>query len=151
MRDMAGSGGRLGPAVRWALALAAAAIVGVLATAAWLRPDPRGHGTHAQLGLGPCAYLALTGRKCPSCGLTTAFAWSVRGRLDRAWRANPTGALLAVSCVGLVPWLVACAASGRPRWGARSIDGPLVVLMVAAVALGLGAWTFRLILGRVLG
>jgi hypothetical protein len=148
---MTNSGERLRPATRWALLCAAAGIVGVFVTVAMLRPDPKGHGTHTQLGLPPCAYLRLTGRRCPTCGMTTALAWSVRGRLDRAWRANPAGAGLALSCSGLVPWLIVCAASGRPRWGARSIDGPLIVIIVATAGLGLGAWTVRLILGRVLG
>jgi hypothetical protein len=133
------------------LAALALALVAVLATAGRLRPDPRGYGTHEQLGLYPCAFFAVTGYRCPSCGMTTAFAWGVRGRLDRAWVANPAGAFLAPACAALIPWLLACAASGRPRWGARSVDGPLVSIVVAAVALGLGAWTFRMILGRVLG
>jgi hypothetical protein len=133
------------------LLAAAVGIAGVYVTAAFLRPDPSGQGTHRQLGLPPCAYLVLTGQRCPSCGLTTAFAWAVRGRVDRAWRANPAGAWLAVCGAALVPWMIASAMSGRPRLGARSIDGPLIFVIVAAVGLGLGAWTIRWILGRVLG
>ena len=37
-----------------------------------------------------------------------------RGRLDRSWRANPAGSLLAPTCVVLIPWLLAGAARGRP-------------------------------------
>lgn len=150
-RERAASGRPLGWAHRLSLAAAAAGIVAVLGTAAVLRPDPRGHGTHTQLGLAPCNYFRMTGRRCPACGMTTAFAWAVRGRLDRAWGANPAGALLAPASVALVPWLIACAASGRPRWGAGSIDGPLMILVLAAAAVGLGAWTLRMILGRVFG
>jgi hypothetical protein len=151
MCGAAASGGRLGKALRLALLAAAAGIGGVFATAAALRPDPNGHGTHTQLGLPSCSYLRLTGERCPTCGMTTAFAWTVRGRPDRAWQANPAGALLAVACPAVMLWLTLCAASGRPRWGARSIDGPLMAILVAAVAVGLGAWTIRMIQGRVFG
>jgi hypothetical protein len=147
---MAPDGGRLGRATRAALAAGALALAAALATAGRLAPDPRGYGTHEQLGLPPCAFRALTGRPCPNCGMTTAFAWSVRGRPDLAWRANPAGSLLAPTCALLIPWLLACSARGRP-WGARSVGGPLMTLVVAAVAVGLGAWTFRLVPWRALG
>ncbi|MEO6811006.1 MAG: DUF2752 domain-containing protein [Isosphaeraceae bacterium] len=147
---MATSGQRLSRSARWALATLALALSALLATAAGLKPDPRGFGTHEQLGLPQCAFQAVTGVPCPSCGMTTAFAWSVRGRPDRAWRANPAGSLLAPLCGLLVLWLLAVVALGRPL-GTRSVDRPLMIVTVAAVALSLGAWTFQWILWRVLG
>jgi hypothetical protein len=145
-RAMATKTPRLGRPTRWALALAALGIAGVLATARGLEPDPRGYGTHVRLGLPPCQFCAVTGYRCPSCGMTTAFACVVRGRLGAAWRANPAGSLLAPLCAVLVPWLLAVAIGGRP-WGFRTLDGPLTVLVVAAVAVSLVAWTVRLLLG----
>ena len=141
----------LGRYTRLALFVSAAGIVGVLATARALRPDPRGFGTHKQLGLPPCGFLGATGVPCPSCGMTTAFAWTTRGRLDRACRSNAAGALLTLSLAVSVPWLLHCGISGRPRWGARSVEGPLIVVIVAAVGTGLAVWTVRLVLWRVLG
>ena len=137
----------LRPRTRWALAAAALGLAAVLGVARRLEPDPRGYGTHRQLGLPPCAFLVATGHLCPSCGMTTAFAWVARGRPDRAWRANPAGSLLAPACAGLIPWLLAAAASGRPI-GARTIETPLTVMVVATVAVCLLAWTVRLVLGR---
>jgi len=137
----------LGPRTRWALTAAALGLAALLGLARRLEPDPRGYGTHRQLGLPPCAFLAATGRPCPSCGMTTAFAWFARGRPLRAWRANPAGSLLAPACAGLIPWLLAAAAWGRPR-GSRTIDTPLTVMVVATVAVCLLAWTVRLVLGR---
>jgi hypothetical protein len=122
-----------------------------LATARLLVPDPSGLGTHRQLGLPPCGFLAWTGLRCPSCGMTTAMAWMTRGRIDRALEANPAGAIAAPVGSVVIVWLLTCAASGRPRWGARTIDGPLIVLTLATVAVGLAAWTIRMILGRVVG
>jgi hypothetical protein len=131
------------------MVVAALGLVGVLGVARRLEPDPRGFGTHTQLGLYPCMFAQVTGRLCPTCGMTTSFAWFARGRLDRSWQANPAGSLLAPACVLLVPWLLAGAARGRPV-GTRSLERPLIGLVVATVALGLLSWTIRLLLGRAL-
>jgi hypothetical protein len=128
------------------MALGALGLVAVLGLARWLEPDPRGYGTHTQLGLFPCMFFQVTGYRCPSCGMTTAFAWIVRGRFDRAWQANPAGSLLAPACAALVPWLLAGAARGRPV-GCRSLELPLIGLVVAAVALSLVSWTIRVLSG----
>src|SRR4051794_22616187 len=82
--------------VRVLMIFLAAGLMGLLGLARWLEPDPRGYGTHTQLGLGPCAFAVLTGRPCPTCGMTTSFAWLTRGRLDRSWQANPAGCLIAI-------------------------------------------------------
>jgi hypothetical protein len=132
------------------MVFSALGLVLVLGIARWLEPDARGHGTHTQLGLLPCSLLTITGYKCPSCGMTTAFAWSVRGNLVRAWQSNPVGMLMVPVCVLLVPWLLVGAARGRP-WGTKTLEGPLIAVVVAAVALSLAAWTLRLLLWRVLG
>ena len=57
--------------------LLGAGIVVVFGIAVWLKPDPRGFGTHQQLGLPPCTFRSLTGTNCPHCGLTTSFSWFV--------------------------------------------------------------------------
>lgn len=139
---------RLGGRTRLGLFALALGLAGALGLARRLEPDPRGHGTHEQLGLAPCAFARLAGEPCPSCGMTTAFAWSARGRPGRAWGANPAGSLLAPACAALVPWLLAMAATGRPI-GCRSPGRPLSLLLVATVALSLLAWTCRLLIRRV--
>lgn len=75
----------------------------VLAIAAWLNPSPTGYGTHMQLGLPPCNFLRLTHLPCPSCGLTTCFAWSIRLQFHRAFLANPFGILAFFCTVSLIP------------------------------------------------
>jgi hypothetical protein len=126
------------------MVLSALGLAGVFAVARRLEPDPRGFGTHTQLGLSPCAFAVITGRRCPTCGMTTAFAWFARGRFDRSWRANPAGSLLAPVCLALIPWLVLGAALGRPL-GFRSLEWPLIALLLATVALSLVFWSVRLI------
>jgi hypothetical protein len=95
-------------------------------------------------------FFRVTGYRCPSCGMTTAFAWFVRGRFGRSWQANPAGSLLAPTCALLIPWLLAGVARGRPI-GCRSLERPLIGLVVAAVALSLVFWTIRVLTGRALG
>jgi hypothetical protein len=131
------------------LVAAALGLAAVLGVARWLEPDARGYGTHTQLGLAPCTFAYVTGQRCPTCGMTTAFAWFARGRFDRSWRANPAGSLLAPTCAALIPWLLLGAARGRPL-GFRTLEQPLIGLVVGTVALSLLSWTIRLFFGRVL-
>lgn len=148
-RDDPGERPRLRPPTRGGMLCLALAVAAVFGVARWLDPDPRGFGTHQQLGLPPCHFKWVTGHRCPTCGMTTAFAWFARGRLDRSWQANPAGVLLAPMCLALVPWLIAGAVRGRPI-GCRSLETPLIGLLVATVALSLVSWTIRLLLGRAL-
>jgi len=146
MNPQGGPSERLGWATRGILVAFALSLVAVLAVARRLEPDPKGYGTHTQLGLGPCAFRATTGRPCPSCGMTTSFAWFARGEPVRSWRANPAGSLLAPTCLALIPWLLAASARGRPSpFG--TLEWPLVGLAVAVVALTVLSWTVRMTLG----
>jgi len=75
----------------------------VLAIAARLTPAAAGYGTHTELGLPPCNFLRLTHWPCPSCGLTTCFAWAVRLQFRNAFLANPFGILAFLGTVSLIP------------------------------------------------
>jgi hypothetical protein len=68
--------------------------VAMTAIAAFLHPDPHGHGTHQQLGLAPCPSVMIWGRPCPGCGLTTCVVALVHGDFASAWAAHPVGVLL---------------------------------------------------------
>lgn len=72
----------------------------VIITAATLSPynedgTPRRNGTHLQLGLPPCGFMTLTKTPCPGCGMTTAFAFVVRGEISSGLSANWVGVLIA--------------------------------------------------------
>ena len=86
--------------------LLGAGIMVVFGIAAWLTPDPRGFGTHRQLGMPPCTFLTLTGVNCPHCGLTTSFSWFVRGQFYKSIRANPAGLMLASASVVILIWSI---------------------------------------------
>lgn len=95
-----------------------------------LEPDPRGFGTHEQLGLTPCYFQELTGHVCPMCGSTTAWVHLHRGEFAQAAVANLGGMLLCV-VVGIVsPWLLIVAV-----WGKWPIAEPRLkpVLVIASV------------------
>jgi hypothetical protein len=141
--------GRYSHASRGLLSLAALALIGVLVGARALEPEPVGRGTHTQLGLPACGFAARTGQPCPGCGMTTAMAWMTRGRIDRAFVANPAGCVMAPACALLGIWLLQSAFAGRPGWGARSLDFPVTLVAVATAAVGLVAWTVRILMGRV--
>ena len=68
----------------------------------------------------------------------------MRGRIDRSWRANPAGCLFALLSVPLIAWLVASAVANEPV-GFRSLSGPLLGLLLAAVVFSLASWLIRLI------
>lgn len=79
-------------------ALIVAGATGALLSTAWsLKPSNRGFGTHEALGLPPCSWPAQFGIPCPSCGMTTAFAYAAKGDLVASFMTQPLGCLLAVA------------------------------------------------------
>ncbi len=78
-------------------AILAAAALSVLITAALIRPDPSGTGTHRQLGLPECGWLAVTGYPCPTCGMTTSFAAATHAQPIASIKAQPFGAAFALA------------------------------------------------------
>jgi hypothetical protein len=116
----------------------------VLAAAAAIEPDVRGYGTHTQLGLPPCGFLLLTGSPCPGCGLTTAFAYGIRGHWSLALSANPLGFALFLVVCACIPLGVVAALRGWSldtvierfalnRW-ALALAGCAVVVWVVRLA-----------------
>jgi hypothetical protein len=118
----------------------------LLATAAWLTPNPQGLGTHRQLGLPPCTIVAWFGIRCPSCGMTTSWSHMLRGQVVAAMQANAGGALLAMVAIACGPWLVGSGLLGRwlirpPREGVTLAIGLVIVIVT------LTQWTLRISLG----
>ncbi|MBI5595226.1 MAG: DUF2752 domain-containing protein [Elusimicrobia bacterium] len=87
-----------------------------------------------------CLWRALTGLRCPGCGMGHALAATFRGDLESAWAANPFGPALALACSA---WALNGAAnvmrgrpfsSGVPEPGA-AVAGLAAAALVAAHAL----------------
>src|SRR5262249_35932720 len=108
---------RLGLWVRLALVTIALGLVVVFAIAIRLNPNQGDRvwlsETHTQLGLPGCTFRKLTGLPCPSCGMSTSFAWLVRGNLWNSVRANFVGTLLAIFALAYIPWSFLSAAKSR--------------------------------------
>lgn len=130
---------------RFVAAMGAAVLLVPLVVACLLTPDPRGHGTHQQLGFPPCTLVALFGIRCPTCGMTTAWAALVRGRLLTGLAANVGGVLLALAAMGTVIGLSATALFGRrPKWFPDTNGFVWGGMVIAAVTLI--DWTVRILL-----
>ncbi|HAU37047.1 MAG TPA: hypothetical protein DCX07_04950 [Phycisphaerales bacterium] len=94
--------------------LAVATACGALLAAAWsLSPQAGGTGTHVQMGLPGCSFLARTGYPCPSCGLTTSVSAAAHGQWDLSLSAQPFGLVLFVAAVGGALLGAAQAVTGR--------------------------------------
>lgn len=134
----------LGVPVRVLLGIWSVVLMGGFGVARWVNPDPRGFGTHTQLGLPDCAIQLVYSQPCPGCGMTTSFAQFVRGDFREAARANPAGLLLALVCVAMIPWSAICAVQGRYCM----METPLVVLAGTLGTIGLVAlvhWGMRVL------
>ncbi len=121
--------------LRLALGVFGVVIVTLLIVAAFLKPSPVGFGTHQQLGLPPCSFKVwFDGMPCPSCGMTTSWSHMTKGQVLSSFRANPGGALLALVCMFVGPWLVVTAVKGQwwigepPPWMVVTIAGTILVI-----------------------
>ena len=116
--------------------------LGILATALWLDAAPTGLGTHQQLGLPPCGFLASTRLPCATCGMTTAFTHAVHGRLFTSLITQPAGMVMAMltAIVAIISlWALVVGASLGPivQWLWR----PITLWLFAALVIG--SWAYK--------
>ena len=122
-----------------------AAGLGVLLVASLLHARPDGIGTHEQLGLPPCGLYQTTGIPCPTCGMTTAFAYAAHGRLLEAFYTQPAGAILALAtavAVLVAGYVLVTGCDLGPVW--QRVWRPRIVI-VAALCVFLGAWGYKIV------
>lgn len=132
---------------RFSLLICGMALCGLLATAAYLRPDRSGLGTHQQLGLQPCTIRTVFDLRCPSCGMTTAWAHFVRAEWALAASSSVSGTLLAAVACLAVPWT--WAAAWRGRWMAVWPSEFLVLAFcITVMTVALSEWLVRLAIER---
>jgi hypothetical protein len=143
IRRSARSDTLLPPWGRLVSVLVSMGMLGVLGLAAWLVPDPSGHGTHAQLGLVPCGWVLAFDKPCPTCGMTTSFAHAADGHFLDALHAQPLGALLAVGCAAVFWASLHAAITGAPLHRvASTMLKPTMLWGLAGAALL--AWAYKL-------
>jgi hypothetical protein len=122
-----------------------AAVVAVFVVAARLHPDGLHQGTHQQLGLPPCGFVVVSGLPCPTCGMTTAFAHTIRGHLLQAAHAQVAGLLLALGTLAAGgAALYAMITGRRPALNWYRIN-PMHVLWLSC-GLFVAAWAVKILL-----
>lgn len=121
----------------------AGAAISVLLVALSIQPNQRGISTHAQLGLAPCQFEARTGMPCMTCGMTTSFAWFVRGNLLASLYVQPMGTIMALLTVMAVWTGGYVAFTGRPLH--RLLFAvPLRYTVVPLILWGIVAWAWKI-------
>jgi hypothetical protein len=132
--------------VRASLIAVAVALAGVFAVAVRIDPydedgNPRTMSTHTQLGLPPCNFATLTGKPCPSCGMTTSFALLVRGDVGASLRANWVGSTICVLWAVTLVWAAAGGVRGKPLFVPPGRGELVFTIVVGAVlVLMLARW-----------
>ena len=111
--------------------------------AASVDPDPRGFGTHQQLGLPPCTFQDQFKLPCPSCGMTTSWSLATRGEVLEAARINCGGLALAIIALAYLP------ASCYFIWRGRSTRGgwfslALGISILTSLMIAIAQWLWRL-------
>jgi hypothetical protein len=76
--------------------------------------------------------------------MTTSWAHFTRGEFGRAWRVSPAGCLIAGLVPPLAGWLLLCSWH-KKAVGFRSLDRPLLGLLVAIVFASLLIWFIRIL------
>jgi hypothetical protein len=130
------------------LATSLAVALGLAVAGLVLTPDGRGVGTHEQLGLPPCATMALWGIPCPGCGVTTSVALASHGCLLASLANQPFGFAVWLAAVAFVAWSWVQHLRGRDLWVAVQAWNAGRWIAAAFVLAG-GAWVYKLV--RVLG
>jgi len=143
---------RAGRWVRISLLAIGIMLVGVFALAAYLNPynadgSPRSMATHTTIGLPPCNFVDLTGKPCPSCGMTTSFALLVRGDVGNSLSANWVGTIIAAVWATLLVWCFASASAAKLYFIPRD-RGELVltVFVGGLLVLMIGRWVAILLI-----
>ena len=109
--------------------------------ARFLTPDPRGLGTHQQLGLPPCSMRVLFNLPCPGCGMTTSWSLFSRGNFNDSIQTNTGGFLLA--CLATVSLAIGLHAIVRRKPASRNSNRALTISLLAIFGISLAQWLWR--------
>ena len=133
---------RASAAEKAAQGILAAVMAASLAAGLLLTASPTGTGTHTVLGLPPCGMLVVTGRPCPTCGVTTSFVLAAHGRFYEAMVNQPFGLAVFLLAVGGLICSVATLATGR-SWLPLLTVNRVLALGLILTALGLVSWAYK--------
>ena len=94
--------------------------------------------------------IMLVGYPCPTCGMTTAFAHTVRGNLWSAFSAQPAGLAVALATVLAASVSLGVLFSGKV-WAVNWFRVTPLRLTLTIVLVVLGGWLYKLAAGLITG
>ena len=112
-----------------------------------LKPSLEGVGTHRQLGLPKCGWIVAADMPCPTCGMTTAWSYTVRGELLSAFQTQPMGMLLAFIAIGVVLGGLLTAITGY-SFAPLFYRFPPSRLFILTFLLAGAAWGYKILLHK---
>ncbi len=115
--------------------LAVVLLLCLFGLASGLQPETQGYGTHQQLGLGPCPIRQHWNVACPSCGMTTAWAYAASGDWRTACRTHFGGTMLGVIAVASAVWLGWTALLGKCIPAEKRFTQPVALLLLLGIVL----------------
>lgn len=130
----------------YALGYALAAIA-ILAVAFFLQPSEEGIGTHRQLGLPTCGWIVAADLPCPTCGMTTAWSYTVRGEIPTAFNTQPMGMILAFIAMGIAIGGIFVAITGY-SFAPLFFTFPPSKLFIIGIILAGAAWGYKILLHK---
>ena len=114
----------------------------LLLVASHLQPNSAGLGTHQQLGLPPCSMRVIFGVRCPSCGMTTSWAYFMNGQWADSFQVNSGGFLLALLSIAFASCALKSTWTGQlPAINSQRL---MAVSLLAVAAVTLVDWILRL-------
>ena len=124
-------------------------IVGLIATLLWaiiitswyVSPSADGFGSHTQLGIPKCSWVVEYNRPCPTCGMTTAYSLTARGRLITAFITQPAGCIFALVHFALTALLTYIAIAGKyPFYLVVMVNYHAYRILFTAIIVILAGW-----------
>jgi hypothetical protein len=135
---------RASTAEKAAQGILAAVMAASLATGLLLTASPTGTGTHTVLGLPPCGMLVVTGRPCPTCGVTTSFVLAAHGRFHEAMVNQPFGLAVFLLAAGGLLCSVVTLATGRSWLPLLTVSrNRVLAAVIILTVLGLVSWAYK--------
>ena len=133
--------------LRLKAALVLAFVATLLTTAIYLNPAKLEDPYHSSYSfLKPCGILISTGYPCPTCYMTRSFSHMMHARPDKAFLAQPFGAILSLMVIYLGYGAIHVLYTGKPWtpfWSKLSFKWIIIIFLAAFVS----GWIFKLLYG----
>ena len=115
----------------------------VIITSWTISPAEDGYGSHRQLGIPECQWIKESNTPCPTCGMTTAYSLTFRGRIIAALLTQPAGCILALLHLFITGLLSCIAVSGKhPVYFTAWVNYNTLKIILALAIIILIGWAY---------